>query len=220
MFTHKLISLENLNTLTLNGSRFYKTPEGNMYPSVTSVTGLYNKKELMEWRNRVGEAEANRISSKASSRGTKVHKICEDYLNNNLNLDNCMPDSVAMFNSIRPTIDKYIDNIHGIESPLYSDHLKVAGRVDCIAEFDGKLSIVDFKTANRQKFEDKIANYFMQCAAYAVMFEERTGISVPRLAIIIAVDSDNPQVFVKKRNDYIDMFKDYREIFDKTVGLS
>ena len=161
MFTHKLISLENLNTLTLNGSRFYKTPEGNMYPSVTSVTGLYNKKELMEWRNRVGEAEANRISSKASSRGTKVHKICEDYLNNNLNLDNCMPDSVAMFNSIRPTIDKYIDNIHGIESPLYSDHLKVAGRVDCIAEFDGKLSIVDFKTANRQKFEDKIANYFM-----------------------------------------------------------
>jgi len=220
MFTHKLISLENLNTVTLHGSRFYKTPEGNMYPSVTSVTGLYNKKELMEWRNRVGEAEANRISSKASSRGTKVHKICEDYLNNNLNLDNCMPDSVAMFNSIRPTIDKYIDNIHGIESPLYSDHLKVAGRVDCIAEFDGKLSIVDFKTANRQKFEDKIANYFMQCAAYAVMFEERTGISVPRLAIIIAVDSDNPQVFVKKRNDYIDMFKDYREIFDKTVGLS
>ena len=220
MFTHKPIPFDDLKTVTIDGKRFYQTPEGNTYPSVTSVTGLYNKKEILEWRKRVGEAEANRISTKASSRGTRVHKLCEDYLNNELNTDRYMPDSVGMFKSIQPIIDQYVDNIHAIEAPLYSDHLKVAGRVDCIAEFDGKLAIIDFKTPSRQKSEDKIQNYFMQCAAYAVMFEERTGIPVPRIAIVIAVDSDHPQVFVKKRNDYIGMFKTYREMFDNQSVFS
>lgn len=220
MFTHKPIPFDDLKTVTIDGKRFYQTPEGNTYPSVTSVTGLYNKKEILEWRKRVGEAEANRISTKASSRGTRVHKLCEDYLNNELNTDRYMPDSVGMFKSIQPIIDQYVDNIYAIEAPLYSDHLKVAGRVDCIAEFDGKLSIIDFKTSGRQKSEDKIQNYFMQCAAYAVMFEERTGIPVPRIAIVIAVDSDHPQVFVKKRNDYIGMFKTYREMFDNQSVFS
>ena len=220
MFTHQTIPFDDLKTVTIDGKRFYQTPEGNTYPSVTSVTGLYNKKEILEWRKRVGEAEANRISTKASSRGTRVHKLCEDYLNNELNTDRYMPDSVGMFKSIQPIIDQYVDNIYAIEAPLYSDHLKVAGRVDCIAEFDGKLSIIDFKTSSRQKSEDKIQNYFMQCAAYAVMFEERTGIPVPRIAIVIAVDSDHPQVFVKKRNDYIGMFKTYREMFDNQSVFS
>jgi genome maintenance exonuclease 1 len=220
MFTHQTIPFDDLKTVTIDGKRFYQTPEGNTYPSVTSVTGLYNKKEILEWRKRVGEAEANRISTKASSRGTRVHKLCEDYLNNELNTDRYMPDSVGMFKSIQPIIDQYVDNIYAIEAPLYSDHLKVAGRVDCIAEFDGKLSIIDFKTSGRQKSEDKIQNYFMQCAAYAVMFEERTGIPVPRIAIVIAVDSDHPQVFVKKRNDYIGMFKTYREMFDNQSVFS
>jgi len=220
MFTHKPIPFDDLKTVTIDGKRFYQTPEGNTYPSVTSVTGLYNKKEILEWRKRVGEAEANRISTKASSRGTRVHKLCEDYLNNELNTDRYMPDSVGMFKSIQPIIDQYVDNIYAIEAPLYSDHLKVAGRVDCIAEFDGKLSIIDFKTSSRQKSEDKIQNYFMQCAAYAVMFEERTGIPVPRIAIVITVDSDHPQVFVKKRNDYIGMFKTYLEMFDNQSVFS
>lgn len=220
MFTHKTIPFNDLKTVTIDGKRFYQTPEGNTYPSVTSVTGLYNKKEILEWRKRVGEAEANRISTKASSRGTRVHKLCEDYLNNELNTDKYMPDSVGMFKSIQPIIDQYVDNIHAIEAPLYSDYLRVAGRVDCIAEFDGKLAIIDFKTSSRQKSEDKIQNYFMQCAAYAVMFEELTGIPVPRLAIIMAVDSDHPQLFVKKRNDYIGMFKTYREMFDNQSVFS
>ena len=220
MFTHKPIPFDDLKTVTIDGKRFYQTPEGNTYPSVTSVTGPYNKKEILEWRKRVGEAEANRISTKASSRGTRVHKLCEDYLNNELNTDRYMPDSVGMFKSIQPIIDQYVDNIYAIEAPLYSDHLKVAGRVDCIAEFDGKLSTIDFKTSSRQKSEDKIQNYFMQCAAYAVMFEERTGIPVPRIAIVITVDSDHPQVFVKKRNDYIGMFKTYLEMFDNQSVFS
>ena len=220
MFTHKTIPFNDLKTVTIDGKRFYQTPAGDTYPSVTTITGLYNKKEILEWRKRVGEEEANRISTKASSRGTRVHKLCEDYLNNELNVDNYMPDSVGMFKSIQPIIDQYVDNIHAIEAPLYSDYLRVAGRVDCIAEFDGKLSIIDFKTSSRQKSEDKIQNYFMQCAAYAVMFEELTGVPVPRLAIIMAVDSDHPQVFVKKRNDYIDMFKSYREMFDNQLVFS
>lgn len=220
MFTHKTIPFNDLKTVTIDGKRFYQTPEGNTYPSVTTITGLYNKKEILEWRKRVGEEEANRISTKASSRGTRVHKLCEDYLNNELNTDRYMPDSVGMFKSIQPIIDQYVDNIYAIEAPLYSDHLKVAGRVDCIAEFDGKLAIIDFKTSSRQKSEDKIQNYFMQCAAYAVMFEELTGIPVPRLAIIMAVDSDHPQLFVKKRNDYIGMFKTYREMFDNQSVFS
>lgn len=220
MFTHKTIPFNDLKTVTIDGKRFYQTPEGNTYPSVTTITGLYNKKEILEWRKRVGEEEANRISTKASSRGTRVHKLCEDYLNNELNTDKYMPDSVGMFKSIQPIIDQYVDNIHAIEAPLYSDYLRVAGRVDCIAEFDGKLAIIDFKTSSRQKSEDKIQNYFMQCAAYAVMFEELTGIPVPRLAIIMAVDSDHPQLFVKKRNDYIGMFKTYREMFDNQSVFS
>lgn len=220
MFTHKTIPFNDLKTVTIDGKRFYQTPEGNTYPSVTTITGLYNKKEILEWRKRVGEEEANRISTKASSRGTRVHKLCEDYLNNELNTDRYMPDSVGMFKSIQPIIDQYVDNIHAIEAPLYSDYLRVAGRVDCIAEFDGKLAIIDFKTSSRQKSEDKIQNYFMQCAAYAVMFEELTGIPVPRLAIIMAVDSDHPQLFVKKRNDYIGMFKTYREMFDNQSVFS
>lgn len=219
MFTHKPISFNDLKTVTLDGKRFYQTPEGNVYPSVTTITGLYNKKEILEWRKRVGEEEANRISTKASSRGTRVHKICEDYLNNELDVLKYMPDSLSMFKSIQPILDKNIGNVYAIEAPLYSDHLRVAGRTDCIAEFDGRVSIIDFKTSNRQKSEDKIVNYFMQCAAYAVMFEERTGIPVSRIAIVIAVDSDHPQLFVKRRDDYIDMFKHYRELFDNPSVL-
>jgi genome maintenance exonuclease 1 len=126
-----------------------------------------------------------------------------------------MPDALVMFKAIQPILDQYIDNIHALEVPLYSDHLKVAGRVDCIAEFDGKLSVIDFKTASKPKEEKWILNYFMQCSAYAVMYEERTGIPVPRIAVVIAVDGEQPQIFVKKHNDYIGDFIKYREIYEE-----
>lgn len=191
-----------------------------MYPSVTTITGLYNKKEILEWRQRVGEQEANRISTKASGRGTRVHKICEDYMNNDFHSLRYMPDALAMFQSIRPILDEHVNNIHAIEATLYSDHLRVAGTVDCIAEYDGKLSIIDFKTSSKPKTEDKIVNYFMQCSAYAVAYEEFTGIPVSRLAVIFAVDSDHPQVFIKKRDDYINLFKHYRKLFDNQENFN
>jgi ATP-dependent exoDNAse (exonuclease V) beta subunit len=206
----------DLTTETVNGKRFYRTPEGLLYPSVTTITSQHGKDKILEWRKRVGEAEANRVSARASGRGTRVHKLCENYLNNEEDFArDTMPDALVMFKAIQPILDKYIDNIHALEVPLYSDHLKVAGRVDCIAEFDGRLSVIDFKTASKPKEEKWILNYFMQCSAYAVMYEERTKIPVPRIAVVIAVDGEQPQIFVKKRNDYIGEFIKYREIYEE-----
>ncbi len=215
----------DLETETINGKRFYKTPEGLLYPSVTTITSQHGKDKIIEWRRRVGEEEANRISTKASNRGTKVHKICENYLNNEedyartnpAHIHKTMPDSIAMFKSLQPLLDEHVNNIHALEIPLYSHHLKVAGRVDCIAEYDGKLSIIDFKTSGRLKEESWIKGYFMQCSAYAVMYEERTGIPVSQIVIMIAVDSEHPQVFIKKRNDYIKDFISYREAYDAVL---
>jgi len=215
----------DLETETINGKRFYKTPEGLLYPSVTTITSQHGKDKILEWRKRVGEEEANRISTKASNRGTKVHKICENYLNNEedyartnpAHIHKTMPDTIAMFKSLQPLLDEHVNNIHALEIPLYSHHLKVAGRVDCIAEYDGKLSIIDFKTSGKLKEESWIKGYFMQCSAYAVMYEERTGIPVSQLVIMIAVDSEHPQVFIKKRNDYIKDFISYREAYDAVL---
>ena len=190
-----------------DGTRLYKTPSGKSYPSVTTVTGLHTAKGIAEWRKRVGNEEANRISGKASARGTRIHQHCEDYLRGNI-FEADMFD-LEMFNSIKPLLDQ-VDNIHCLETPLWSDHLQVAGTVDCIAEFQGKLSVIDFKTSSKPKDRDDIHNYFMQCAAYSVAFEERTGIPIGRLVIIMAVDSDDPRWFIEKRDNWIGGFKKLR----------
>ena len=189
-----------------NGSRVYKTPSGKAYPSVTTVTGLHSAKGIAEWRSRVGE-EANRISGKASARGTRIHQYCEDYLRGNV-FEADMFD-LEMFNSIKFWLDD-INNIHALEDPLYSDYLQVAGTVDCIADFQGKLSVIDFKTSSKPKDRDDIHNYFMQTAAYAVAFEERTGIPIGRLVIIMAVDNDDPRLFIEKRDNWIGGFRKLR----------
>jgi ATP-dependent exoDNAse (exonuclease V) beta subunit len=209
----------DLATETINGKRFYVTPGGNKYPSVTTITSQYNKQSIMEWRKRVGEEEANRISSKAAGRGTRVHTMCENYLNNQEDyLQKQMPDAIVMFKTLQPLLNEYVNNIHALEVPLYSDYLRTAGRVDCIAEFDGAISVIDFKTSSKPKEDKWIQNYYMQCSAYAVMFEERTGIPVPRIVVMIAVDGEKAQIFVKKRNDYIDGFIKYRDIYEEING--
>ncbi len=210
----------DLTTETINGKRFYVTPEGNKYPSVTTITSQYNKQSIMEWRKRVGEEEANRISSKAAGRGTRVHTLCENYLNNQEDyLQKQMPDAIVMFKTLQPLLNKYVNNIHALEVPLYSDYLRTAGRVDCIAEFDGAISVIDFKTSSKPKEDKWIQNYYMQCSAYAVMFEERTGIPVSRIVVMIAVDGEKAQIFVKKRNDYIDGFIKYRDIYEELLNV-
>jgi len=196
-----------LRSTSFDGTRVYETPSGAAYPSVTTVTGLHSAKGIAEWRKRVGEAEANRISGKASARGTRIHQYCEDYLRGNI-FEADMFD-LEMFNSIKPLLDQ-VDNIHCLETPLWSDFLQVAGTVDCIAEFQGKLSVIDFKTSSKPKDRDDIHNYFMQTAAYAVAFEERTGIPIGRLVIIMAVDNDDPRWFIEKRDNWIGGFRKLR----------
>ena len=198
---------KKLERVEIDGVRLYDT--GTIkYPSVTTVTGMLSKDSILEWRKRVGEEEANRVSSRASQRGTQIHQLCEDYIKTGIAEPSIF--DAEMFNSIVPHLD-CIDNIHALEEPLYSHHLQVAGTVDCIAEYNGKLSVIDFKTSSRAKLRDDVHGYFMQTSAYAVAFEELTGIPVSRLVIIMAVDNDEPIIFIEKRDDWIRGFISLRE---------
>ena len=196
----------DLKAETTPEGRRYITPEGESYASVTTVLTAYNKKAIMEWRERVGEEEANKVSAQASSRGTRVHSLCETYLKNELSpmkLSTMMPDAKELFYKIKPFLDTHIGRVYALEQALYSDELRIAGRVDCIAEWDDKLSVIDFKTASKEKNEDWIENYFMQCSAYAEMFEERTGKPIDQIVVAIAVANGNPQIFVKEKQEYL-----------------
>ena len=213
-------TLTELIAETTDSGRVYNTPDGNRYPSVTTILSELSKAGIAAWRKRVGAEEANRISTQASTRGTKIHQICEDYLNNKPDyLDGQMPANVFTFKQIQPILDQYIDNIQYLEAPLYSDFLKTAGRVDCIAEFDGKLSIIDFKTSRKPKKKEWISNYFMQASCYAVMYEERTEIPVSRTVVIVAVDGSEPQVFVEKRDNFIEEFVDARVSYKEKYNV-
>ena len=194
---------DDLVTENINGKRHYVTPSGDKYPSITTVLSILSREGIMAWRARVGEETANAISRKAARRGTNVHYMCEDYINNKLDTSKFLPNEKELFYSIKPTIDNHINNIHAQELTLYSDYLKVAGRVDLIAEFNDKLSIIDFKTSNKKKKKEWISNYFQQTSAYAVMYEERTKIPVSQIVVLIAVENDHPQLFVEKRDDHI-----------------
>jgi len=213
-------TLTELIAETTGSGRVYNTPDGNRYPSVTTILSELSKAGIAAWRKRVGTEEANRISTQASTRGTKIHQICEDYLNNKPDyLDGQMPANVFTFKQIQPILDQYIDNIQYLEAPLYSDFLKTAGRVDCIAEFDGKLSIIDFKTSRKPKKKEWISNYFMQASCYAVMYEERTEIPVSRTVVIVAVDGSEPQVFVENRDNFIEEFVDARVSYKEKYNV-
>ena len=169
-------------------------------------------RSVSQSRYRVVEETANSISRKASTRGTKFHKHCEDYLKN-LPLDFKTPIEVDAFNTFKAILNR-INNIHAQEHRMYSDHLRMAGTVDCIAEFDGKLSVIDFKTASRPKDRDSIENYFMQCSAYAIMFEERYKIPVSQTVVLVSVDDHEPQCFVQKRDTYISRLLEYRDLHE------
>jgi len=195
----------DLNAETTDSGRLYTTPEGNKYKSITTVLSHYGKKAIYEWRQAVGEELANEVSRKASNRGTKVHKICEDYLNNEISemkMQMLMPDMKELFFKIKPIIDDNVSKVYAQEQALYSDKYRIAGRVDLIAEWNGKLSVIDFKTSTKQKDEEDIQNYFMQCTAYALMFAERTGIWIDDIVVLIATEEGPAQVFERQIHDY------------------
>lgn len=217
-FKHILSDLQPLPRKNIDGKRVYETPDGLHYPSVTTITGQMSKDAIVAWRKRVGDEVANKITKQATTRGTSVHKLCEDYCLNLDMEDKVMPTNKEMFMSIKGELDAKVDNIRSVEGFLYSNYLRTAGQVDLVADYNDKLSIIDFKTSKKRKPEAWIQNYFIQAAAYSFMFEERTNIKVPQLVIIIGVDGESePQVFTKnakERNEYLLKFLDLRAQFD------
>ena len=227
MFTHTPHNFEELNTVDLEAGRGYLIPGEDMldpwglvYPSITTVLQINSEQGIKEWRKRVGNDEANRISARATRKGTHVHKMCEDYINNELpSLDGYNPIEQQSFNSIKPVLDQRLDNIVAQEAPLYSRKLRIAGRVDCIAEFDNQLSIIDFKTASKPKKEQYIHNYFAQCAAYTWMFGELTGLTIKQNVVIIAVENEQPQVFITQPKDWYKYLTDTRKRFHQRYKI-
>jgi len=223
IFNHEPINLgyTDLSTSSGDGPRLYTTPAGKKYPSITTILGIRGKDAIMEWRRRVGEEEANRVSRHAASRGTALHSIAERYLNNEEKYfaDNEMPHVKAMFNSIKPPIDNYIGKVIMQEVPLYSDKLKVAGRVDLIAEYDGELSVIDFKTSSRIKVKEDISNYFIQAAFYGAAFYERTDIPIKQSVIIMSVENQKESlIFIEDTFKWLpEVVKSIRE-YDATIN--
>jgi len=222
MFNHvdHGIELPKLTRKTTESGRKYFTPEGNAYPSITTVLGILSKEGIIEWRKRVGEEEANKISRQAATRGTAVHKLAEDYLNNEEDWKGKhMPANLNTFQDLRQIIDGRLDNIWMQEEFLYSDKLQTAGQVDCIAEYDGVLSIIDFKTSRKPKKAEWIEGYFIQACFYAAAFLERTGVPIKQAVILVAVDGSEAQVFKVNTFDYLEHFlavrKKYKEIYEK-----
>ena len=212
----------DVNPVSKDGVRFYPIPGADKYyPSVTSVTSFKNAQFFAEWRRRIGETEANRITARATQRGTAFHSMAEDYFRGNLDVNKYLennPLSVRMFQSAKTTLNR-INNIHCLETFLYSHYLGLAGRVDCIAEYDGELAVVDFKTSTKEKSEEHIEHYFVQETAYAAMFLERTGIEVKKIVTLIAVEDGSIQVFQKYNlDDYLQLLKSYIEEFANAKG--
>lgn len=184
---------------TTDKGRYYHCPKG-LYPSITTILGFRGSEYLAEWRARVGEAAANRVSRLAAGGGEKLHGMTEAYLRGDT-VPASMPLQQSMFWQCKKVLDAHVDNIHLQEFPLYADFFRVAGRVDVVAEYDGKLAIIDFKTSSRVKKREDISKYFLQEAFYAIAYEERTGVPINRLVTIMPVEGcSEPLVFVEKRS--------------------
>ena len=217
MFEHVELNLRSLERETIDGVRYYKIPNDEellKLVSITSVISHYNKEFFAKWRKKVGEDKANEITRKATSRGTDFHTLTEHLLKNDeLPTGSVQPLAEFLYLIAKDEL-KNINKIHGLETALYSKELGVAGTVDCIAEYNGELSIIDFKTSKKAKPRDWIDHYFVQCAAYACMLYEMTGIIVKKFVIIMACEDGDCVVYeeydkakyIKKLSQYITKF--------------
>ena len=223
IFTHKppINDLPPLKAKTSELGRFYEHLETKeSYPSITTVLGAQSKQGILDWKKRVGEEVANHISRQAANRGTHVHNMVEDHLNN-LDVDQVEKYKKQflprmMFNVLKPELSK-INNIRLQEAAMYSTDYTVAGRVDCIAEYDGTLSVIAFKTSTKEKSEDWIENYFVQGSAYSQMYKEHFDEDVNQVVILITTEQGTTQVFKKNPHDYLEKLKQYVEEFYKTI---
>jgi len=207
-----------LETINVNGKRYYVDENGTKFPSVTTVTGLHSREQIKLWRARVGEEEANRITKAATTRGTKFHEQVEHYLRKDVEFvefTNLIEE--AMFKGIQPILDE-IEPL-AIEAPLYSDILKMAGRVDCIGLFDNALQIIDFKTSSKWKKEEYAKGYFLQMTAYAIMVEELTGHPIDECTAIVALPDGNCQLFSCDPIKYVDELQQLRQQYYNLYGV-
>lgn len=216
-FTHTPTPFNEIDASITNGQRVYKTPAGN-YPSITTVLGAVADKTWLDgWKKSLGETKAAAETKRCAERGTAVHLLAEKYLNNDPDYsDGFRLDDQKLFNQIKITLNK-INNIHAQEIPMFSELLRIAGRCDCIGEYDGVLSIIDFKTSNGNKDDKIIEDYFLQCTAYSLMYEEMFGIAIDQIVVIIAVEKGMMgQVFKRDRSEYVGkLIKKAKEFYAK-----
>ncbi len=217
---HELEHID-LKTITVDGKRYY-TAEGQedefRYPSVTTVTGLYNKEQIKLWRKRVGEEKANKITKQATKRGTSFHQYIEDYLRKEkefIEFDNVLQE--GMFKAVQPVLDEIVPI--ALEAPLYSNQLQMAGRVDCVGIFAGALSIIDFKSSSKPKEEYMAKQWFIQMTAYAIMVEELTGKPVEEITAIVGIEGLNTfQLFTSTPDEHVEdlvqLRKQYRNLYN------
>ena len=216
-FNHVDLDLQPLEREHIDGVRYYKIPDEEeliKMVSITSVTSHFNKEIFVKWRKRVGNEEADKITKAATARGTDMHTLTEHYLKNE-DLPEVRPISDFLFKIAKGKLNK-IDNIYALEGPLYSKELGIAGTVDCIAEYDGELSIIDFKTSKKPKPREWIEHYFVQAMAYGCMLYEMKGISIKKLVIIMACE--NGECVVYEETDKAKYIKLLGEYIRKFVG--
>lgn len=214
---HEPIEVPKLERISTELGRMYVTPSGTKLPSVTTILSYAPNESLQAWKNSVGEDEARKIATRAANRGTYIHSMCEHLLKGT----DAPPRNILyldMWKSFRPLVEN-IEKTHALETQLYSQYLASAGTVDCVGMWNGRLSIIDFKTSTRIKKAEDIGSYFMQCAAYAVMWEELTKMPVSQLVVLMAVEDEQPLVFVEKRNDWIHQFIELRKQYKEATGI-
>jgi PD-(D/E)XK nuclease superfamily len=211
---HNFLGDLELEKKESSGMRLYNLPNGDWVPSITTVTSFYNREIFVKWRKRIGLEEANRITKRATARGTDFHQVCQDYLENKeLNWDDYQPLSKFMFFHTKPYLDK-INNIHAIERTLYSEYLGLAGRVDCIGEYEGELAVIDFKTSEKIKPEEWLENYFVQEMFYGSAYYELTEIPIVKLITIMVTPGGDVKIFDKRnKGDYIKLLIRYIKKF-------
>jgi len=216
---HELEDIQ-LDTISEDGKRYYTDSTKTIkYPSVTTVTGLHSRKHIKLWRERVGEDEANKITSQATKRGTLFHQHIEDYLRREkefIEFENILQE--GMFKAVKPVLDEIIPI--SIEAPLFSNHLRMAGRVDCVGLFDNKLSIIDFKSSAKLKEDYMAKQWYIQMTAYAIMVEELTGKPIEDIVAIVGIEGMNTfQIFMSNPNDHVDDLMQLREQYKNLYGV-
>jgi len=217
-FVHEKIDMGyvDLDRRDCEDGRRYVTLDGNAYPSVTTILSILSEESIAKWRAKVGEEEANKVSLRATTRGTAVHAIIEKYMNNEPDYaEGYLPHVVQSLENLKPLLDKHITKVYAQEVPLYSDHLQMAGTCDAVVEWDGVPTIVDWKTSRRPKKKANIGNYFMQLAAYAVMWEERTGMPIQQTRIVMDVDDFHPVMYKETRDAWIDKMIETRDEYNR-----